>query len=258
VTTKTILTRKAITSRTVKRFFVHQSESGAFSLNEKTAGFYGFETSDAFSVSLKKYFVSERVKKVDHQVWVTAVTLWYWRLVAVDYKHDWVERYDRAYAWLKLHLQNDAQLEREILESAKKFVIERYAVEKEVFAIDESFASAQKEKVEVLEKVRKEEEKRLAKTKIGKSLRNLREYDTYGTFHSSLALLLQIRRLRSHALKSARPLFSNISHVITKMATSRLITNSPNSLRSTRHTRSKQVFEVTSSLSVFPSLISAL
>ena len=137
-------------------------------LNEKTAGFYGFKTSDAFSISLKKYFVSERVSKVDSQVWVTAVTLWYWRLVAVDYKHDWLDRYDKAHAWLKLHLKGDAQLEEEILESAKKFVVEKYKVEKEVFAIDESFVSAQKEKKKVLKKVKKEEKKRLLETKIGK------------------------------------------------------------------------------------------
>ena len=163
---------------------MHQSESGAFSLNEKTANFYGFETSDEFSASLKKHFVSERVKKVDNQVWITAVTLWYWRLVAVDHKHDWLDRYDLAYAWLKHHLQNDAQLEKEVLESAKKFVVERYKVEKDVFTIDESFVSAQKEKEEVLEKVRKEEKERLEKIKIGKPLSNSCAYGTFGIFHS--------------------------------------------------------------------------
>jgi len=89
--------------------------------------------------------------------------------VAVDYRNDWLDSYDKAYLWLKLQFKNDAQLEREVFESAKKFVVERYEVDKdkEVYKVDESFVSAQAEKEKVLAKVHQEEQERLAKIKIG-------------------------------------------------------------------------------------------
>jgi len=61
------------------------------------------------------------------------------RLVAVDYRADWTERYSWSYVWLKAQINQDAQLEKEIFESAKKWVIERYQVDKEVLVADDSF-----------------------------------------------------------------------------------------------------------------------
>ena len=77
-------------------------------------------------------------------VWVTAVTLWYMRLVAVDYRADWTERYSWSYVWLKAQINQDAQVEKEIFES----VIERYQVDKEA---DDSFIKEQENKTKFTE-----------------------------------------------------------------------------------------------------------
>ncbi|CAG8453199.1 5634_t:CDS:10 [Paraglomus occultum] len=151
IITGKIITRKTITIRIVRHFLTYQTTEGRYSLNDKIAAFYGFESTTKFTEHLRKHFKSDRVKKVHIDVWVTAVTLWYMRLVAVDYRADWSERYNSSYVWLKRQIDQDAQLETEIFESAKKWVVERYEVDKEAIAADDSFVKEQENKTKIIE-----------------------------------------------------------------------------------------------------------
>ena len=51
-------------------------------------------------------------------------------------------------------MDQDAQLEKEIFESAKKWVIERYQVDKEVLVADDSFVKEQENKTKRTEERR--------------------------------------------------------------------------------------------------------
>ena len=95
------------------------------------------------------------------------------RLVAVDYRADWIERYNWSYVWLKKQINQDAQLEKEIFESAKKWVIERYEVHKEVIAADDSFVKEQENKTKLIEE---ENEKKIKEGTFLFSICTLRKY----------------------------------------------------------------------------------
>ncbi|CAG8673239.1 1830_t:CDS:2, partial [Paraglomus brasilianum] len=64
------------------KFFKQVTTEGRYYYSLNDCFFYGFESTTAFTEHLRKCFKSEHVKKVHVDVWVTAVTLWYMRLVA--------------------------------------------------------------------------------------------------------------------------------------------------------------------------------
>ncbi|CAG8823504.1 4495_t:CDS:2, partial [Racocetra persica] len=111
-----IITRKNINIRYIRTLIGHQDEDGCVALNEKVANYYGFESVDEFVRFLRKYFKTERVTKLHHDVWVTACTIWYLRLVAVDHRQEWIDNYERSSQWLAKQYNGDDALENEIME----------------------------------------------------------------------------------------------------------------------------------------------
>ncbi|CAG8835539.1 20637_t:CDS:2, partial [Cetraspora pellucida] len=139
---QTIITRKHITIRYIHTLIGHQDDDGCVVLNEKVADYYGFKSVEECLQHLRKYFKTERVTKFHHNVWVTACTIWYLRLIAVDHRHEWIANYEKSSKWLTRQCNGDTNLENEIMECAKKFIIERYEVDKEAIEADDSFIAA--------------------------------------------------------------------------------------------------------------------
>ncbi|RHZ51819.1 hypothetical protein Glove_469g43 [Diversispora epigaea] len=139
---KEIVTRKNITVRFIRCIIKYQVEDGSIALNEKVANFYAFQSEDEFIKHLKNYFKTELVTKLHINIWVAACTIWYLRLVAIDYSNEWSRNYEKLSEWLVKQYKEDTQLVNEILECAKKFVVERYQVDKEAEEADRRFVSA--------------------------------------------------------------------------------------------------------------------
>jgi hypothetical protein len=146
---RVIVTRELVTVRVIRRIHGYQTKEGCIPHDDKTAEYFGFENTEQFTKHLQNYFKSERVTKVQH-VWASACTIWYLRYVAVDHRQEWVGIHDKAFEYLKAQC-NDSGLENEVLECAKKFIIERYQVDKESIEADRSFAEAIKNKEKAIE-----------------------------------------------------------------------------------------------------------
>jgi hypothetical protein len=99
---------------------------------------------------------------------VTAITIYYFRLVAVDHRQEWINQYERAYGWLKLQLNGDEKLEMEVLECARKLVVERYQVDKDAFTADESFVKTREHKVEIIQKAKEQQAQQTGQKTSGK------------------------------------------------------------------------------------------
>ncbi|CAG8779659.1 19414_t:CDS:2, partial [Cetraspora pellucida] len=138
----TIITRKHIIIRYIRKLIGHQNDNGCVVLNKKVADYYGFKSVEEFLQHLRKYFKTERVTKLHHNVWVTACTIWYLRLIAVDHRHEWIANYEKSSKWLTRQCNGDTNLENEIMECGKKFIVERYEVDKEAIEADYSFIAA--------------------------------------------------------------------------------------------------------------------
>jgi hypothetical protein len=137
-----------VTIRVVHRISSYQDKNGCIPLDNKTAEYFGFENTEQFTKQLQTYFKSERVKKVQH-VWASACVIWYLRYVALDYRHEWVDVHDKASEYLIAQC-GDLELENEISECAKKFIVDRYKVDKESIESDRSFATAIKDKEKII------------------------------------------------------------------------------------------------------------
>src|SRR6185312_15848518 len=98
---------------------------------------YEYKNSGEFSADLEDYFSSGRMNDIEDRIRATAVTLQYWELVAADFRNDWYNSSVKARSWLRSQLQNDIQLEKEVLECARKFIAERYEVDDESVMFDE-------------------------------------------------------------------------------------------------------------------------
>ncbi|CAG8725754.1 3161_t:CDS:2, partial [Racocetra persica] len=161
----TIITRKVITIRHIRTLTNHQDDDGCIALNEKVAEYYGFKSVDECLQHLRKFFKTERITKLHHNVWVTACTIWYLRLVAVDHRPDWVANYEKSSSWLTKQCNGDTNLENEIMECAKNFVVQRYQVDKEAIAADNSFVAAVKTKDEAIRQEKIVEKRRMTANK---------------------------------------------------------------------------------------------
>jgi len=152
---RVIITRKIVNIRVVRRIRSYQTKEGSIPLNNKTAEYFGFDSTEEFTKQLQTYFKSERVKKVEH-VWASACIIWYLRYVALDYRNDWLDVFDKTSEYLSAQC-NDSELEDEVLECARKFISERCQVDKESIEADKSFAVAIQNKKEIIRQAKEQE-----------------------------------------------------------------------------------------------------
>lgn len=150
-----ILTRKMVTIRIVRRILAYQTQDGNIPLNNKTAELLGFENAEDLKKELQTYFKSENVKKVEH-LWASACIIWYLRYVALDYRNDWLESFEKTSEYLRVQC-NDSKLEQEVLDCAKEFIHKRYQVDNESVEEDNKFAVTLSRKKEMIAKEKEEE-----------------------------------------------------------------------------------------------------
>ena len=128
---KTIITRRTITVRVIRRIISYQSETGSYKLDTHLAGSLGFESTEAAQKELQTHFSSySKVAKLDVHVYSTAILLWYFRYTMVDHRDKWAITYKKSSAWLSAQI-NNKEVEKELLEAARRFVVKRYQVDEE-------------------------------------------------------------------------------------------------------------------------------
>jgi len=81
------------------------------------------------------YFLSERISKLDINIKITAISLYYLRLVGSEHRTVWLSSYESSYIWLKQQIKNE-EFERELIARAKKFVIDNYKIDDETIESD--------------------------------------------------------------------------------------------------------------------------
>ncbi|RIB01590.1 hypothetical protein C2G38_2230354 [Gigaspora rosea] len=87
---------------------------------------------------LRRHFISDNLSKLDNDTLLTAVATWYLRLLAVDHIPHWATVCDASYKWSSSQIKNP-QIERELLGSAKKFVIRGYNVDDDTLEEDDGY-----------------------------------------------------------------------------------------------------------------------
>lgn len=135
----TVITREHVTKTLVKRYFdYYKEDEGRFCLDDDFAKLLSFQSSKAFEISLRGHFKSERTSKLETDVLVTAVTVYYFRLVAVDHKSEWASAHTKTRKWLTAKC-GSAEVEQEVMEYAKKYVVEKYHVDRKTIELDNKF-----------------------------------------------------------------------------------------------------------------------
>ena len=140
----TIITHRTITIHVIRRIISYQSESGSYKLDTHLAGSLGFESTEVAQKALQTHFSSySKVAKLDVHIYSTAILLWYFRYTMVDHRDKWAIAYKKSSAWLSAQI-NNKEVEEELLEAARIFVVKRYEVDEEILEKDKSFKATLK------------------------------------------------------------------------------------------------------------------
>ncbi|CAB4413736.1 unnamed protein product [Rhizophagus irregularis] len=136
---KIIITRRNVTIRHVRRFLSYQKESGCFELDNHLAETLGFSSAEEAKKSLETHFSSNsKVSKLDVNLQSSAIMIWFIRYVLVDFRGEWVDKYQTTSKWITEQVK-DKQTEEELLEAARSFVRKRFDVDDEALKEDETF-----------------------------------------------------------------------------------------------------------------------
>ncbi|CAG8695139.1 2335_t:CDS:2, partial [Acaulospora morrowiae] len=142
VSKKSIILRRHVTSRIVRRFLTYKKESGCFELNNKLAESLGFSSIEEAKKHLETHFATySKSVKLDVHIWSTAISIWYIRLVLIDFRGEWAETYQKSNDWICEQVQ-DVDVRKELLEAARIFVIRRFEVDQTAIDEDSSFQHA--------------------------------------------------------------------------------------------------------------------
>ncbi|CAG8757943.1 22976_t:CDS:2, partial [Gigaspora rosea] len=68
---------------------------------------------------------SLRTGQLNPNIWSTAIMLWFIRYVLVDFRNDWVNKYQKAHDWICQQVPDD-KVREELLEAARIFVVKRF------------------------------------------------------------------------------------------------------------------------------------
>ncbi|CAG8502379.1 24218_t:CDS:2, partial [Racocetra persica] len=132
------VSRNTTTDTVVKKFVTYRTKDGCYKLNDDIAQHLGFHNKESLEKALRSHFISENLSKLHNDILVTAVAIWYFRLLGIDHREHWSNECDVLHKWLSSQIK-DPQIERELLESAKQFMIKRYNIDDEVVGLDASY-----------------------------------------------------------------------------------------------------------------------
>lgn len=131
----TKVTRQTTTDELVKKFITYRTKDGGYKITDEFAQHLGFLNKESLEIALRSHFISDDLAKLPSDLLATAVAIWYFRLLGVDHRQHWSTECDDLHKWLSLQIKNP-QIERELLGSAKNFVVTRYNINDEVFELD--------------------------------------------------------------------------------------------------------------------------
>ncbi|CAG8823418.1 27773_t:CDS:2, partial [Dentiscutata erythropus] len=96
-----IIVRSKANIRIVRRFITYQNDSGCFVLSDKSSGSFGFSSIEEAKKHLEIHFSSySKASKLDVHVWNTAIFIWYFRLVLIDFRTEWTEVFQKSESWI--------------------------------------------------------------------------------------------------------------------------------------------------------------
>ncbi|RIB04273.1 hypothetical protein C2G38_695502 [Gigaspora rosea] len=134
----TVVNRSTTTEPIVKKFLTYRMKDGCYQLNDEIAKHLEFLNKTSLEAALRSHFISDNLSKLDTDILFTAVAAWYLRLIAADHRPHWATGFDASYKWLSSQIKNP-QIGRELLGSAKKFVIRGYNVDDNALEKDEKY-----------------------------------------------------------------------------------------------------------------------
>jgi hypothetical protein len=129
-----LLVKPKVTVESAKKYVTYQ-KGGKFTLNDDIAKQLSFENSESFKTSIHKHFDSKLTSKLDVDTLTTAISIYYLRLVNSKHRSEWSSTYESSCKWLKQQIK-DEEVERELLNSAKSYVIITYNVDDETIESD--------------------------------------------------------------------------------------------------------------------------
>ncbi|CAG8590845.1 8050_t:CDS:2, partial [Racocetra fulgida] len=137
----TKVTRKTTTDELVKKFITYRTKDGGFKITDELAQHLGFLNKESLEIALRSHFISDDLAKLPSEILATAC--------------------DDLHKWLSLQIKNP-QIERELLGSAKDFVITRYNIDDEVIGLDTPYQDIESAKSIIIDNKDKAFERKIA------------------------------------------------------------------------------------------------
>ncbi|PKY42633.1 hypothetical protein RhiirA4_456465, partial [Rhizophagus irregularis] len=120
--------QETVTVEEITKVIEIQNKEGSYEkIPDKVTEKLGEITTENISSSVR--ITDERVKKFDTKVWNTFITIAYCNKVLGKHKSKWTDQNEKARAWLHEQIK-DEKLEKEILESCEKIVVEKVSNKK--------------------------------------------------------------------------------------------------------------------------------
>ncbi|CAG8473033.1 16323_t:CDS:10, partial [Dentiscutata erythropus] len=133
-----VVNRSTTTDTVVKKFLTYRPKDLCYQLNDEIAKHLGFYDKASLESAFRSHFISDNLSKLDIDTLLTAVAIWYLRLLGVDHRDHWSGECDELYKLLHSRI-NNPQIERELLGSAKQFIIRSYNVEDDAIQKDDEY-----------------------------------------------------------------------------------------------------------------------
>ena len=133
------ITRSIVTIHHVRRCVSFQKDSGCIELNDQLSEFFGFVSAEEAKKNFEIHFVAySKIPTLDVNVYFSAIMIWYIRYVLIDFRSEWDDKYKETSTWISKQIMDD-QIEKELLEAARIFVIKRFEVDEETLQEDDYF-----------------------------------------------------------------------------------------------------------------------
>ncbi|KAF0405445.1 kinase-like protein [Gigaspora margarita] len=137
------ISKETILITHVRRILKYQENTGAYPLTDNLAKFFGYENAEKFQITFNEYKKShsrsQKISKINLNVWSTIMVLYFYRCIAIDHKKEWCPAYERSYKWLRTQLNCNESLEKGCFQIVKSFIQKDYDLKYDVLEMDCTF-----------------------------------------------------------------------------------------------------------------------
>ncbi|CAG8556894.1 8719_t:CDS:10 [Gigaspora margarita] len=127
----------------VRRILKYQENTGAYPLTDNLAKFLRYENAEKFQITFNEYKKShsrsQKISKINLNIWSTIMVLYFYRCIAIDHKKEWCPAYERSYKWLRTQLNCNESLEKGCFQIVKSFIKKDYDLKNDVLEMDCTF-----------------------------------------------------------------------------------------------------------------------